>query len=197
MSACKSFSLGLSCALSATLLACASAAAADRYTIDPEHTYPSFEADHMGISTWRGKFNRTTGTITLDRAAGTGTVEVAIDPASIDFGHDVLNEHALGPDLLDTTRHPQASYRGTLREFRDGTPTRLVGQLTLHGVTRPVELQVTGFKCVPHPILKREQCGADVFGSFQRDDFGMDAGKDYGFDMTVDLRIQVEALHDE
>ena len=62
------------------------------YTIDPDHTYPSFEADHFGgLSTWRGKFNKTTGKLTLDKAAGTGSVDIAVDAASIDFGQDKLN----------------------------------------------------------------------------------------------------------
>jgi polyisoprenoid-binding protein YceI len=190
--------------LLAALLACASAsaiAATDRYTIDPEHTFPSFEADHMGISIWRGKFNTSSGEVTLDKADNgaitAGTVNVAIDPASIDFGHDKLNEHAKGADLFDTGQYPQATYRGTLAGFEDGRPTRLTGELTLHGVTRPVELEVTRFKCIPHPIFKRELCGADAFGTLQRDDFGIDAGKEYGFDMTVTLRIQVEALLEE
>lgn len=186
------------------LLACAPAAAmaaTEQYTIDPEHTFPSFEADHMGISIWRGKFNATRGKVTLDKATDTGavtagTVDITVDLASADFGHDKLNEHAKGPDLFDVAKYPRATYRGTLAGFEDGRPTRLVGELTLHGVTRPVELDINLFNCVPHPMLKREQCGADASGTIQRDDFGIDAGKEYGFDMTVTLRIQVEALHD-
>ncbi|MGQ4659949.1 YceI family protein [Lysobacter sp. F6437] len=199
-----SVSTTLSNAAIIALLACPPAtalAATEHYTIDPEHTFPSFEADHMGISIWRGKFNTSSGKVTLDKAADTGavtggTVDVTIDLASVDFGHDKLNEYANGPDLFDIAKYPQATYHGTLAGFEDGRPTRMVGELTLHGVTRPVELEITLFNCVPHPMLKREQCGADAFGTIERDDFGIDAGKDYGFDMTVTLRIQVEALHD-
>jgi polyisoprenoid-binding protein YceI len=184
----------------AALLACAAAFAGDhgasRYTIDPDHTYPSFEASHMGISTWRGKFNRTTGTVVLDRAAGTGSVAVTVDMASIDFGLDALNDVARGTELFDVARYPQAIFNGRLEGFAAGVPTRLAGELTLHGVTRPLVLQVNAFKCIPHPIFKRELCGADATGTFQRDAFGLDAGKDYGFSMDVDLRIQVEALRD-
>ncbi len=64
----------------------------------------------------------------------------------------------------------------------------------MHGVTRPLTLTVHALKCVAHPMLKRDYCGADASGSFNRDDFGLGAGKDYGFDMKVDLRIQVEAI---
>jgi len=181
----------------AALLACGVAfAAEDRYTIDPGHTYPSFEADHMGISTWRGKFNRTTGTVLLDKATGTGTVAVTVDMASIDFGLDALNDAARGTELFDVAKYPQAAFKGRLEGFSAGVPTRLAGELTLHGVTRPLVLEIDAFKCIPHPIFKRELCGADATGTFQRDAFGLDAGKDYGFSMDVGLRIQVEALRD-
>lgn len=170
-------------------------AAETRYRIDPEHTYPSFEADHMGgLSVWRGKFNRSRGTVSLDRQAGSGKVDVTVDVASVDFGMDQLNEIARGDGLFDAGKFPEASYRGTLAGFRDGEPGEVDGELTLHGVTRPLALKILSFKCMPHPKFKREVCGADAEGSFRRDAFGMSAGSDYGFDMNVKLRIQVEAI---
>jgi polyisoprenoid-binding protein YceI len=173
------------------------AAAPVTYNVDPDHTYPSFEADHMGLSIWRGKFNKTAGKVTLDKAAGQGTVDVTIDIASIDFGHSKLNEVAKSPDLFDATKYPQATYKGKLDGFANGIPSQVVGDLTLHGVTRPLVLKINSFKCMPHPMLKREVCGADALGTFNREDFGMDAGKPYGFSMDVTLRIQVEAIRAE
>jgi polyisoprenoid-binding protein YceI len=164
------------------------------YTLDPAHTYPSFEADHMGVSIWRGKFNKTSGQVVLDKAAKTGQVDVTVDMDSVDFGLDIMNAEAKKATLFDTAKYPVATYKGRLEGFIDGVPTQLVGDLTLHGVTRPVALKVNSFKCVPHPMLKRELCGADVVGTFNRDEFGMDAGKAYGFRMDVTLRIQVEGL---
>lgn len=183
-----------------TLFACLSApafAVAGHYTIDPDHTHPSFEADHMGISVWRGMFDKSSGSVELDKTAGTGTLTVVIDLASIDFGLDSLETWAKGPELFDIARFPTATYTGTLARFVDGTPTRVDGTLTLHGVTRPLVLAIDKFKCIPHPIFKRELCGADATGTFDRSDFGLTAGKDYGFGMDVPLRIQVEALKDE
>src|SRR3546814_1386113 len=108
--------------------------------IDPEHTFPSFEADHLaGLSVWRGKFNRSSGGIALDRAAGTGSVEVMVDTASIDFGHDKLNEHARGAELFDAAKHPQDTYTDQLTVIVDGKHTLEAGELPLHGVARPVE----------------------------------------------------------
>jgi polyisoprenoid-binding protein YceI len=174
---------------------CAAAHAAPvSYDIDPMHTYPSFEADHMGISFWRGKFNTTTGTLIVDKEGATGSVDVRIDIASVDFGLEAMNTEAVSPAFFDSAKYPQAMYKGKLVDFVDGAPTRVVGELTLHGVTRPVELKIARFKCIPHPLHKRELCGADAAAVFKRDEFGLSAGKDYGFSMDVNLRIQMEAV---
>ncbi|ALN62060.1 yceI-like domain protein [Lysobacter antibioticus] len=180
--------------LAGSSLAGGAQAAPVAYKIDPSHTYPSFEADHMGVSVWRGKFNKSEGTVVLDKKAGSGTVEVTIDTKSIDFGLDAMNEHANKPELFDTAKFPTATYKGKFADFVAGAPTRVDGELTLHGVTKPLSLKIAKFKCIPHPMLKRELCGADASASFQRDQFGMAAGKEYGFSMNVDLRIQVEAV---
>ena len=185
--------LMLGCLTAAPLAAAAPAT----YTIDPSHTYPSFEADHMGLSVWRGKFDKSSGKVTLDRAASSGDVAITIDMASVDFGLDKLNKWALGKEFFDTARYPKASYKGRLAGFVDGAPTRVDGELTLHGVTKPVVLKINSFKCIPHPIYKRELCGADALTTIDRSAFGIDAGKSYGFKMDVTLRIQVEALVDQ
>lgn len=182
--------------LSFVSLAAATAASAEpvTYTIEPDHTYPSFEADHMGLSTWRGKFNKSSGTLTLDRAAGTGTVDITIDMASVDFGHEKMNEHAMAADILDVAQFPTATYKGKMDGFLFGVPARVVGDLTLHGVTKPVELKINAMKCIFHPFYRKEACGADAIATIKRDEFGIDAGKAYGFNMDVTLRIQVEAV---
>jgi polyisoprenoid-binding protein YceI len=167
------------------------------YTLDPNHTYPSFEADHMGISLWRGKMNHSTGSMTLDKSAGEGTIDVKIDPASIDFGQKKLNQWARSKEFLDVAKFPQAQYRGKLTGFSGQGQARVSGTLTLHGVTRPLDLAVNSFKCVPHPMLKKDYCGADAEGTIDREDYGLSAGKDYGFKMDVVLHIQVEALADK
>lgn len=169
--------------------------AADTYTIDPSHTYPSFEADHMGgVSVWRGKFNKSSGTISLDRAAKTGTMDITIDTSSINFGLDKMNDHAKGPEMFDVAKFPTAVYKGTAIKFNGDTPASVEGTLTLHGVTKPVTLTINKFKCIQHPMLKREVCGADASATFNRADFGIDYGVKYGFDMNVKLAIQVEAV---
>jgi polyisoprenoid-binding protein YceI len=177
-----------------TLVSGFAMAAPVSYAIDPTHTYPSFEADHMGISYWRGKMNKNSGTVVLDKAAGTGKVEIDIDLASIDSGLPAMNAWAIGKDFFNVEKSPRATYKGILEKFVDGSPTQVTGTLTLNGQTQPVNLTIHRFKCIPHPMLKRELCGADASGSFKRDAFGLTAGKDYGFSMDVGLRIQVEAI---
>jgi polyisoprenoid-binding protein YceI len=182
--------LGVACgALGATAFA-----APMSYEIDPNHTYPTFEADHMGISFWRGKIDSSSGKITLDKAAGTGTVDVTMDMKTLDFGHKGLNDHAQTPDLFDTAKFPTATFTGKLVKFKDGAPTAVEGSLTLHGVTRPVTLTINKFVCKEHPMMKKEVCGADASAQINREDFGVTFGKQMGFGMGVTLRISVEAL---
>jgi polyisoprenoid-binding protein YceI len=165
------------------------------YNVDPNHTYPSFEADHFGgLSVWRGKFDKSSGTVALDKDKGSGTVEITVDATSIDFGHAKLNEHAKSAEMFDVQKFPTAIYKGTLVKFSNGAPTEVEGQLTLHGVTKPVTLTINQFKCVMNPMIKKEVCGADASATFNRSDFGINFGDQYGFKQEVKLQIQVEAI---
>ena len=184
--------------IAAVLLALASGsalAASVTYKLDPDHSFPSFETDHFGgLSVWRGTFKETSGTVVLDREAKTGSVKVVVNTASIEFGHPKMNTHAISADILDAAKFPTATYEGKITAFKDGNPSTIDGNFTLHGVTKPLTLTVRSFKCMPHPMLKREVCGADATGSFKRDDFGVDYGKAYGFKQDVVLNIQVEGI---
>jgi polyisoprenoid-binding protein YceI len=170
-------------------------AASTTYSIDPDHTHPSFEVDHFGgLSTWRGNFKKSSGTVTIDTEAKTGTVDVVIDTATVDFAHDKLNEHASSPEVLDVAKYPTAEYKGKFTDFANGAPKTVAGTLTLHGVTKPVTLTINSFKCIEHPMLKKQVCGADASGNFNRADFGVNYGQQYGFKQDVLLRIQVEGV---
>ena len=181
-----------------TLALHTAAAAPVKYTIDSNHTFPSFEADHFGgLSTWRGKFNKTSGTIVFDKEAGSGTLDVTVDTSSLDFGHDKLNDHAKSAEkgMFDVAQFPTATYTGKLTKFVNGAPTEVDGTLTLHGVSKPVTLKIDHFGCRPHPMQKgKEVCGANATAALDRSDFGVDWGKNYGFKMDVKLAIQIEAL---
>lgn len=191
----KSSSL-LALAVTAAVLTAGTVSAAPvKYNVDPNHTYPSFTADHMGgLSNWRGKINSSSGTVTLDTAAQTGTVDVKVDMASIDFGHEKMNTHAKSPEIFNVEKFPAATYTGKLVNFKNGAPTEIDGSLTLHGVTKPVKLKINSFLCKPNPMSKKETCGADASAKINRDEFGVDYGKAYGFKQEVELQIQVEAV---
>ena len=165
------------------------------YEIDSSHTFPAFEADHMGgLSLWRGKINSTSGEIVLDKDKETGSVNVIMDMSTIDFGHEGMNKHAKNSDMFDVEKYPEAVYKGNLTDFIDGAPTKVKGSLTLHGVTKPVDLDIKTFKCRLHPFKLKQVCGADAYGNIMRDDFGVDYAKRLGFKMEVALRIGVEAI---
>ena len=181
--------LGLTAAAVAT-------AAPVTYNIDPAHTYPSFEADHMGgLSVLRGTFKNSSGSIVLDKAAKSGTIEISIDATSLSFSNDKLSEHAKkDPKMFDVANFPTATFKGKFTKFSGENPTEAQGDLTLHGVTKPVTLKIGQFLCKQHPMTKKEVCGADAEATLQRDQFGINAGKDFGFKMDVKLRISIEAI---
>ncbi|MEO8307503.1 MAG: YceI family protein [Pseudomonadota bacterium] len=165
------------------------------YNVDPQHTYPAFEADHMGgLSIWRGKITSTSGKVVLDTAAKTGSVDVTMEMKSIDFGMAKMNEHASSPDMFDVAKFPTATFSGKLAAFKGDVPTEVQGNLTLHGVTKPVTLKINSFMCKPNPMSKKEVCGADASAMINREDFGVAYGKNFGFKMDVKLLVGIEAI---
>jgi len=178
-----------------SLTAVSALAAPVTYKVDPAHTYPSFEADHMGgLSKWRGKFNSSSGTFSIDKDAKTGTVDITIETSSIDLGLEKLETHLKSPDFFDVEKYPTATYKGKFTKFQGDAPTEVQGELTLHGVTKPVTLKLNSFKCMSHPMKKKEFCGADASATINRKDFGMGWGENFGFKMETKLAIQVEAF---
>jgi polyisoprenoid-binding protein YceI len=180
----------------AALIGSAAVAAPVTYQLDPDHTHPSFATDHMGgMSIWRGVIKKSSGTVVLDKEAKTGTVDVTMDMTTIDLGHDAMTAHVKTADMFDVAKFPTATYKGKLAKFNGDTPTEVVGELTLHGVTKPVTLKLNQFTCRPsHPMLKVPHCGADASAMINRADFGINYAAQMGFKMDVQLNIQVEAL---
>ena len=176
--------------LSVLLVSGAALASEETFKVDSDHTYPGFEFSHMGLSVWRGKFTRTSGTVTLDRAAKAGSVEIRVETSSVDFGHRAMNEVAMSEEWLNVDRFPVMRYRGPL-VFEGDVPIAVDGQLSLLAATRPVRLKINTFKCIMHPFFRREVCGADAEGEFNRVDFGM---KQYSEGAQIRLRVQVEAM---
>jgi polyisoprenoid-binding protein YceI len=171
----------------------AAALAADNYTIDSRHTFPVFEVNHLGFSTQRGRFNKTTGKVTLDVAAQKGSVEVVIDTASIDMGLEDWDKHMKNEDFFNVEKYPAMTFKSDRFIFKKGKPAEVHGTLTLLGVERPVQLKVEHFHCGVHPINKKEVCGADLTTRIKRSDFGMTKFLPAVGDDIV-IRIPVEAF---
>lgn len=171
------------------------AAAPTTYNLDPTHTYPSFAADHFGgISTWRGKFTKSSGTVTLDRAAKTGAVDVTIQVDSVDTGNVPLDKHLKTAEFFDVAKFPTAHFKGTNIRFEGENPVAVAGEFTFHGVTKPLTLKLDSFKCFVNPMIKREVCGAEASAQFDRADYGVSYGASYGFKTLTQLQIQVEGI---
>ncbi len=169
--------------------------AADSYTIDSKHTFPSFEIDHLGFSIQRGRFNQTGGKVLLDFASGSGSIQVAIKTASISTGLEKLEEHLRGKDFLDAERFPEITFTSDKLSFNKEQLVAVDGNLTLHGITKPVHLTVDRFHCGMNIITMKYTCGTNASTTIKRSDFGVDKYAPALAD-TVNILLQVEANKD-
>ena len=181
--------------LAALATALPSAAEMQTYTIDPQHTRPTYEVMHFGYSLQRGRFNKTSGKIMLDTAAKKGSADVTIDAASIDSGVPKLDEHLKSEDFFNVAKNPQITFKSTNFTFDGDKVKSATGDLTMNGITRPVTLTANLFQCAPHPMNKKPQCGGDFITTVKRSEFAMKyAIPALGDDVT--LRIPVESIKD-
>lgn len=150
-----------------------SAHAADSYTIDSRHTFPVFEVSHLGFSTQRGRFNSSSGKITLDTAAKKGSVELVIETASLDMGLEKWDEHMKSDEFFNVAQFPTMRFVSDKLVFDGDKVVAAEGSFTLLGVTKPLTLAVSNFRCAPHPMVKKPACGADVTATLKRSEFGM------------------------
>ena len=182
--------------LSAALVISATAATAafaapETYAIDGTHTFPNFSYNHFGLTTQISKFEKTTGTVTLDKAAKTGAVDITIDMTSVNTGYATFNEHIQGEDFLDTAKYPTATFKSTKVVFKGDKPVSITGDLTLKGVTKPVTLKVNHYTTMAHPMLKKDAIGANASTVVKRSEFN--AGKyapHVGDDVTISIAIE-------
>ena len=189
-------------ALVAAAVPLAAFAAPENYTMDPYHTYPQFEVSHLGFSHMRGRFDRTTGKFTVDRAAKTGSLELVVQTASISTGDNdkgsrprARDEHLRSPDFFNVAEFPTMTFKGTGVKFQGDNVQSIDGQITLLGVTRPLTITLDTWKCGPHPVSKKEMCGGNAQGTVKRSDFGMKFGIPAVGD-ELKLWIEFEAYKD-
>lgn len=163
------------------------------FVIDPSHTFPHFEISHLGFSLHRGRFNKTVGWIALDRKARTGALELRVDADSIDTGDSLVEERLRLEDFFDVVNHPTIHFKSDKLHFDGETLKRVDGDLTIRGVTRPVTLAVTAFRCGKRPITRQDMCGANAEAAIKRLDFGVGpSSASIGHD--VKLTVQIEAI---
>lgn len=167
----------------AAVLPLSAVAAPETYTIDPYHTFPNFQVNHLGFSNMWGHFGKTTGKMTIDHAAKTGSLDLAVETTSITTGDTergsrprTRDEHLRTPDFFNVAEFPRMTYKSTAVKFNGDNPAVIEGNLTLLGVTKPLSLTVENFKCGPNPTNKREMCGGNASGTLKRSDFGMKFG---------------------
>jgi polyisoprenoid-binding protein YceI len=164
------------------------------YGIDPTHTFATFEIGHFGASVNRGRFDKKTGSVTLDKAAKTGKVDISIDTTSINSGTAAFDKHLQSADLFDAAKYPTITFSGDKFTFDGDKVTAVAGTLTLLGKSAPVTLKANQFNCYQSPMLKREVCGGDFETTIDRTVFGMNYGVDWGFPKNVRIVVQVEAV---
>lgn len=177
-------------------------AAPESYTMDPYHTYPQFEVDHLGFSKMRGRFDKSAGKFTIDKAAKTGSLELTVQTASLSTGDNdkgnrprARDEHLRSADFFNVAEFPTMTYKATSVKFNGDNIASIDGSLTLLGVTKPLTLTMDGWKCGPHPANKKEMCGGNATGIIKRSDFGMK----YIIPLVGDelkLWVEVEAYKD-
>ena len=179
-------------------LAGGNAAAADRYKIDPDHTFAHFAVVHTGVSSVRGRMGIIKGSATLDADKQTAEVTVDLDPHSIDTGVKKLDAVLSDEMFFNVARYKTARFTGKAVKFRDGAPAEFDGELTLHGVTKPIHLTADHFVCkqVKIMVLDRFVCGGDLQATLKRSDFGLDKYTSMVSD-EVRLVISVEAIREE
>ncbi len=169
----------------------AALAAPETYKVDGTHTLPRFSYSHFGYSTQLSRFDKTSGKIVLDHQAKTGSAEITIDTTSVDTGYPLFNEHIQGEDFLDTAKYPTATFISNKFKFEGENLVEVDGTLTLKGISKPVTLTVTSFQCMPHPMLKKDACGANATTVVKRSGFNM--GKyapNVGDDVTITIPVE-------
>jgi len=175
----------------ATVTAAPALAAPETFAVDSTHTFPRFSYNHLGYSIQMSRFDKATGTVTLDKTARTAAVDIVIDTKSVNTGSATFNEHIQGEDFLDTAKYPTATFKSTKVNFEGDKPASIEGNLTLKGITKPVTLTVTSFHAMPHPMMKKDAIGANATTKVKRTDFNMGKNVPYvGDEVTIDIALE-------
>lgn len=193
----------LSTAALATALAAAFASPAFAegvaYRIDPGHTVVLATWNHFGYSNPSANFGGASGTIVYDAAAPErSSVEVVLPMSGLDAFVPKLTEHLRSADFFDAEKYPQARFRSTSVKAMGEGRLEVAGTLDLHGVQKPVVLDVKLNKAAPHPMSKAEAIGFDATATIKRSDFGIDrfvpmVGDEIAIRITTEAGVEKKA----
>ncbi|HYD17088.1 MAG TPA: YceI family protein [Patescibacteria group bacterium] len=179
-------------ALIVLMLAATPAAAADKYSFDPAHTQILFSVSHMGLSHSHGRFAKFDGYFTFDeKNPVAGSVEVTVDMDSVDMGAQDWDEAVRSDKLLDARRFPKMTFKSTSVKKTGAVTGTVTGDLTLHGVIRPLMLEVVFNKAARNPYNKNLNAGFTATGRLKRSDFGMDQYiPDVGDEIAITIEVE-------
>jgi polyisoprenoid-binding protein YceI len=162
----------------AMLIALPVLAHADNWQIDPMHTNVEFTVRHMMISNVKGQFQKTSGTITVDGNDPTSAkIDATIDASSIDTRVERRDADLKSPEFLDVAKYPTITFKSTKVEADGAGKWKVTGDLTLHGVTKPVVLEVESSGTPIHDPMGNTRAGASATTSIKRSDFGLTYNK--------------------
>lgn len=162
------------------------------YVIDPSHTSVEFVARHMMVTKVRGRFGSFSGTVSISDVPEQSHVEVSIDPASVSTGDPNRDAHLVSPDFFEVETYPSWEFRSTKVEHERGDHWKVTGDLSLHGVTKPVVLDVEFAGASPTP-WGTNAIGFTASTEIDRDDFGIsfNAALETG-GVVVGKRVRIE-----
>lgn len=170
-------------------VATAPAVAIEAYNIDPTHTQVEFTYSHFGFSNITGRFDTVESEFIYDVADPTqSSVKVTIPVASISTGVAKLDEHLLGSDFFDAAQFPTATFTSTGVTVAGEGKLAVAGELTIHGVTKPVVMDVTINKVGTHPMTQKPAVGFDASFDIKRSEFGVGG---YAPAVSDDVRIEI------
>ncbi len=173
----------------------AAGSTAEKYTYDPLHTQVLFSVNHMGFTNSHGRFNKFEGSFILDeKNPEASSADISIDVSSLDMADATWNEH-VGEKFLEPAKFPKISFKSTkIKRTGDKTAT-MTGDLTLHGITKSVTLNVVLNKVGQNPMMQTQKdAGFAITGTIKRSDFGISAFIPVVSD-DVSLDIEVDGQH--
>ena len=174
--------------------AVAAAAQSTTWKIDPNHTASQFSVKHLGISTVRGVFQKTTGTVIYDVADSSKTqIDATIDATSVDTRVEMRDKDLRSPNFLDVAKYPTITFKSTHVEPAGAGRMKVTGDLTIHGVTKQVVLDVDG-PSAPVTAMGGQRMGAEATITINRKDFGVNGAPGaVGDEIQIVLDVEMTA----